>query len=261
MSAMTDASRSGAPMGVLCALPEELRLFRTEVADAHVATHGGVEVVIGSLDGIPVVMAETGIGKVNAAATATLLCDRYGCDRLLLSGVAGALDPYLAIGDVVVGTRVMQHDYGRLTDDGFTPYRPGDVPFPGTTDRVGWPLGEELTARVRDALGDEPLPGVRARDGGARHVPTIHFGTILTGDAFVAGDRVRRDLLERYGALVVEMEGGAVVQVAQRYGARWLIVRAVSDLAGHDGAIDFAVFLDDAAHTAATLLRRLAPAL
>jgi len=258
---MTAPPRAGVPMGVLCALPEELRLFRADVAHARAETHGGVEVVLGTLDGIPVAMAETGIGKVNAAATATLLCDRYGCDRLLLSGVAGALDPSLSIGDVVVGTRIVQHDYGRLTDDGFTAYRPGDVPFPGATDRVGWPLGDEVTARVREALGEEPLPGVRARDGGARHVPTIHFGTILTGDAFVAGDRVRRDLLAQYGALVVEMEGGAVVQVAQRYGARWLVVRAVSDLAGHDGAIDFAIFLDDAAHTAATLLRRLAPVL
>ena len=51
------------------------------------------------------------------------------------------------------------------------------------------------------------------------------------------------------------------MQAAERYGARWLVVRAVSDLAGHDGAIDFAVFLEDAAHTAATLVRRLAPVL
>jgi adenosylhomocysteine nucleosidase len=261
MSTMTAASGSGAPMGVLCALPEELRLFRAEVADPRVESHGATDVVLGTLDGIPVAMAETGIGKVNAAATATLLCDRYACNRLLVSGVAGALDPALSIGDVVVGNRVIQHDFGRLTDDGFTAYRPGDMPFPGASDRVGWSLGDELAARVRDALGDEPLPGVRARDGGARHVPAIHFGTILTGDAFIAGDRIRRDLLARYGALVVEMEGGAVVQVAERYGARWLVVRAVSDLAGHDGAIDFAIFLDDAAHTAATLLRRLAPVL
>jgi adenosylhomocysteine nucleosidase len=248
-------------MGVLCALPEELRLFRSEIAGARVEVHGGIEVALGTLDGLAVALAETGLGKVNAAATATLLCDRYACDRLLLSGVAGALDPSLSIGDVVVGTRIIQHDYGRLTDDGLIAYRPGEVPFPGSSDRVGWPLGDDLESRVREALGDEPLPGVRARDGGARHVPTIRFGTILTGDAFVAGDRVRRDLLARFDALVVEMEGGAAVQVAERYGARWLVVRAVSDLAGHDGAIDFAVFLEDAAHTAATLVRRLAPVL
>jgi adenosylhomocysteine nucleosidase len=80
-------------MGVLCALPEELRLFRTEVADARVEVHGGIEVILGTLGGIAVALAETGLGKVNAAATATLLCDRYECDRILLSGVVGALDP------------------------------------------------------------------------------------------------------------------------------------------------------------------------
>jgi len=172
-----------------------------------------------------------------------------------------ARDPSLSLGDVVVGTRIIQPDCGRLTDDCLIAYRPGEVPFPGGSDRVGRPLGDDLAARVGSALGEEPLPGVRAREGGARHVPTARFGTILTGDAFVAGDRVRRELLARFDALVVEMEGGAVVQVAERNGARWLVVRAVSDLAGHDGAIDFAVFLEDAAHTAATLVRRLAPVL
>ena len=134
---MSRSHPSGAPMCVLCALPEELRLFRTEVADARVEVHGGVEVILGTLDGIAVALAETGLGKVNAAATATLLCDRYACDRILLSGVAGALDPSLAIGDVVVGTRIIQHDYGRLTDDGLIAYRPGEMPFPGGSDHVG----------------------------------------------------------------------------------------------------------------------------
>ena len=256
-----DASGPAARIGVLCALPEELDLFREEMERASSRLHGGTEVILGRLDGLPVAVAETGIGKVNAAITATVLCERYDCDRLLLSGVAGAVDPSLTVGDVVVGTRVVQHDYGRITDAERITYQPGGMPFPGARDRVGWHLPEDLLARVREALGEEPLPGVRARAGTERHVPVVRFGTIVTGDMFVASDVAREDLRRQFDALAVEMEGGAVVQVAERYGARWLVVRAVSDLAGHDGAVDFAIFLEDAARTAATLVRRLAPVL
>ncbi len=258
---MDNRGRSAAPIGILCALPEEMRLFRGAVEDARTDTRGGTEVVTGLLDGAAVALADAGIGKVNAAVTAALLCDRYGCNRLVLSGVGGALDPAVAIGDVVVGTRLIQHDYGRSTDAGFTPYRPGVWPFPGTTRGLGWDMSADMEARLRAAVGTEPLPGVRVRGGDVGRAPLVHFGTILTGDAFIAGDGVRQGLVDRFGGLLVEMEGAAVAQVAERFGARWLVIRAASDLAGHDSGIDFRVFLDDAAHTAATLLRRLLPAL
>ena len=250
-----------APIGILCALPEELRLYREEVDRAISRLHGGMEVVRGTLGGRRVVLAESGIGKVNAASAATVLIEHYGCDRLLLSGVAGALDPALSIGDVVVGTRVVQHDYGRVTDEGPRAYQPGAMPVPGASDRVGWPLRADLLAHVRVALDGEPLPGIRARAGLAPHVPGIHFGTIATGDVFCASERLREDLRRRFDALATDMESGAMVQVAERYGAGWLVVRAVSDLAGREGLVDFPVFLQDAARTAAALVRRLVPVL
>jgi adenosylhomocysteine nucleosidase len=250
-----------APIGILCALPEELRLYREEVERAESSMHGGVPVVRGTLAGRRVVLAESGIGKVNAASAATILLERYGCDRLLLSGVAGAVDPALSIGDVVVGTRVAQHDYGRMGDDGIVAYQPGGMPFPGASDMVGWPLRADLLGHVRAALAGEPLPGIRAHGGDAPHVPAVHFGTIVTGDVFVQSDAVRERLRSRFSALAVDMESGAMVQVAERFGAAWLVVRAVSDLAGREGGVDFAVFLEDAAHTAAALVRRLVPVL
>ncbi|MEI8332845.1 MAG: 5'-methylthioadenosine/adenosylhomocysteine nucleosidase [Chloroflexota bacterium] len=252
---------TSAPIGILCALPEELRLYRDEIDRAASALHGGMEVVQGTLDGRRVVLVESGMGKVNSASAATVLIEHYGCDRLLLSGVAGALDPALSIGDVVVGTRVVQYDYGRVTDDGPTAFQPGAMPVAGTSDRVGWPLRADLLAHVQEALKGDPLPGIRARSGDTPHVPIVRFGPIATGDVFVASERLRQDLLARFDALAVDMESGAMVQVAERYGAGWLVVRAVSDLAGREGMVDFSVFLDDAAHTAAALVRRLVPIL
>ncbi len=258
---MSQSHPTTAPIGILCALPEELRLYREEVERATAATHGWIEVVRGTLAGCRVVLVESGIGKVNAASAATVLVERYACDRLLLSGVAGALDPALSIGDVVVGTRVVQHDYGRADDDGIVAYQPGGAPVPGAGDRVGWPLRADLLAHVHAALAEEPLPGIRARSGDVPHVPAVHFGTIATGDVFVASDAVRERIRARFGALAVDMESGAMAQVAERYGVAWLVVRAVSDLAGREGLVDFGVFLEDAAHTAAALVRRLVPVL
>ena len=252
---------ASAPVGILCALPEELRLYREEIDRPSTTTHGGMEVARGSIGGRHVVLVESGIGKVNAASAATILVERYGCDRLLLSGVAGALDPSLSIGDVVVATRVLQYDYGRVTDDGPVAYQPGGMPFPGSSDRVGWAVRADLLARVHGALEGEPLPGIRARAGDAPHVPSVHFGPIATGDVFVASERMRTDLSSRFGALAADMESGAMTQVAERYGIGWLVVRAVSDLAGRDGTIDFTIFLEDAARTAAALVRRLLPVL
>jgi adenosylhomocysteine nucleosidase len=249
------------PIGILCALPEELRLYRGEIGRAVSRRHGGMEVVQGTLDGRRVVLVESGIGKVNAASAATILLEHYGCDRLLLSGVAGALDPALSIGDVVVGTRVVQHDYGRVTDDEVRAYQPGAMPIPGASGRVGWSLRADVLAHVRAALAGAPLPGIRARSGDAPHVPSVHFGAIATGDVFCASERLREDLRRRFDALATDMESGAMVQVAERYGAGWLVVRAVSDLAGREGLVDFPVFLDDVAHTAAALVRRLVPVL
>jgi adenosylhomocysteine nucleosidase len=255
-------SRSAtAPIGILCALPEELRLYRDEVEHPELATHAGIPVVRGSLAGRRVVLAESGIGKVNAASATTVLVEHYGCDRLLLSGVAGGVDPRLAIGDVVVGTRVAQHDYGRMGDDGIVAYQPGGVPFPGASEAVGWPLRADLLDHVRTALAGDPLPGIRAHEADAPHIPSVHFGTIVTGDVFVASDAARERLRSRFSALAVDMESGAMVQVAERNGIAWLVVRAVSDLAGREGGVDFAVFLEDAAHTAAALVRRLVPVL
>ena len=87
----------------------------------------GLVVTEGALDGRRIVVAEVGIGKVNAASQATLLIDRHHPDLVVFTGVAGALDSSLTIGDVVIATDVVQHDAGVALPDGFEPYQAGHV--------------------------------------------------------------------------------------------------------------------------------------
>lgn len=103
---------ASAPLGILSAIPEELRHLedREEGSEAI----AGLIFHRGRIEGRAAVFVETGIGKVNAALTATVLAQHYGCRALVFGGVAGGIDAALGIGDVVVATKLVQHDYGAL---------------------------------------------------------------------------------------------------------------------------------------------------
>ncbi|MBM3644610.1 MAG: 5'-methylthioadenosine/adenosylhomocysteine nucleosidase [Alphaproteobacteria bacterium] len=249
---------SSTTLGVLSALPEELAHLadesggRTEIA--------GIAFRQGVIAGRPAVFVECGVGKVNAGIATAYLLERFGCAGLMFCGVAGGLDPALGVGDVVVGTSNLQHDYGAEQEDGFLAFQPGVAPLPGVERRPGYRLAPPLVERLRAAAGGlalEPLPesvGVGARR------PTLHFGGIVTGDSFINRDATRERLHREFGAQAVEMEGGAVAQVAHRLGdVPFVNVRCLSDLAGATSHLDFRAFLPIAARTASLVAHRLAP--
>src|SRR3954451_17749061 len=132
------------PLGIICAMPEEIAALLGDMRGVDRRELAGREVLTGRLFGRPVAMIESGIGKVAAAMTATLLLDGLRCRAIVMSGVAGGIDPALGIGDLVVARRLIQHDYGRLQAEGVTPFRPGVPPFgPGRT-HFGYDLPEDL---------------------------------------------------------------------------------------------------------------------
>ena len=235
------------PIGILCALPQEQELLVAAIGDPPPLPGAALEARRGRLDGVDVVIAASGVGKVLAATAATLLVERFGCRAFVLSGVAGGLSPSLGIGDLVVASTVIDVDYGRFTDAGRVVYQPGVLPVPGSRPEPGYHVPAALLARVERRLGDA---GVKAT-----------LGTILSGDAFLASARVRDELAGRWSAMAIEMEGSAICGVAERFGLPWLIVRALSDRAGEESARDFSAFVDSAAAASAGLVRALLPAL
>ena len=235
-------------IGVLAAIPQE-RAALERVMSRTAAQDG---FLLGTIEGHPVCVGTTGIGKVNAAVAATRLCERFAPSLIVFTGVAGGLDPDLDVGDVVIGTNVIQHDSGVLTDDGTETYQAGHIPFFNPTDRLGYQPSSRLLESVRTALDDPPVE----LGGGARVV----YGTILTGDQFLASDTERARLHGRFGAAAIEMEGGAVAQVATEYGIDHLAIRTVSDRAGSGSPADFTGFLDRVAHQTVEVLRRILPA-
>jgi adenosylhomocysteine nucleosidase len=235
------------PVGILCALPAERGLLVGALEEAVPAPGPGLEAQVGRLDGTAVVVATCGVGKVDAAATATLLVERLRCRALVLSGVAGGLSPALHVGDLVIAERLIDIDYGRITDGGRIVYQPGTLPLPGVEPDPGFRLSEELARRVRERIVGAGIDVV--------------YGTVLSGDAFLASAQVRDELAARWSALAIEMEGAGVCGVAERFGVPWLIVRALSDRAGEDSAADFATFVASAAARSTDLVRTILPIL
>ena len=255
------AKAAARPFGLICAIPEEIGHFGAHFQEVETRVIGGFTFRRGLLDGRPAVMVEAGIGKVNAATVATLLLERFECRLLLFSGVAGGVDPALKVGDVVVGTRLVQHDYGAMVSGRMKTYQPGAVPLPGFDDSHGYPLDGGLEAKARAALKGLELPELPAEaTGGEARRPAIHFGTILTGDQFLNCEATRQRLFQEFGAQAVEMEGAAVAQVAARFKVPCLVVCSLSDLAGAESHMDFPAFCHAAAAGAAQLLRKLAAA-
>ena len=250
-----------APIGLICAIPQELSELRAALDHDQRSEVGTFGFDRGRLDDLPVVLAEAGIGKVNTAAVATLLAARFGCRSLIFSGVAGGLDPALHIGDLVIATRALQHDCGVIEDARLHPYQAGHVPFFNPTEELGYAVEPALLERARARLEGLALPPLSALAGGAGRRPQLVYGTILAGDQYIHCEATRVRLQCEFSAQAVAMEGGALAQVAERLGVPWLEIRALSDLAGKDSRFDFAAFVHEVAASSARVLRRLLPAL
>lgn len=203
----------------------------------------GLKVHRGRLEGHDVLLAQSGVGKVNAAASAQLLSS-FSPRALIFTGVAGAADPELRTGDIVVAVDAVQHD----VDVTALGYEPGRVPGePLTWNSSARLLELALSAAERLAEGDAPLfEGV-----------TVVGGRIASGDQFVADPAKVLELRERFGASCVEMEGAAVAQVCARADIPFVIVRSISDSADLDAGMSFREFTDLAAGRAKLLVRAM----
>lgn len=248
-------------IGIICAIPQELAHLEQVFGEAAAVERAGLRFLCGRLEGRDVVLVGAGIGKVNTAMTATLLAERFGCDPVVFSGVAGGLDPELHIGDVVIATRTIQHDCGWIEHGRLHVYQAGHVPFFNPTERLGFEVPGALLARTRQRLADFRLPALSRRAGGEGVPARIVFGTILSGDQYIHCEETRERLHRELGGQAVEMEGGALAQVCEAFGVGWLDIRALSDLAGRDSRFDFHAFVDEVAASSALILRHLLPVL
>jgi adenosylhomocysteine nucleosidase len=243
------------PVAILSALGAEIQTLVDSATDLERADIGTWPVWSGVIDGQDVILAKAGLGKVNTAALAGIIWERHHPETMLFAGVAGGLDPSLGIGDIVIGERTIQHDWGVIASDGFERYQAGHFPFYNPTEIFGFTPSTQLVEAMRVIAASVELTPVLDRD------PKITFGTILTGDQFLQDEHLRDQLFSELGAQAIEMEGAALGQTAARLGVDHLVIRSLSDLAAGESVEHFDRFVPqvaaNSAHLVVELLRRL----
>ena len=230
------------PVGLLGAMEPEVRGLVDAMSVEASGRGAGFDYWHGSLAGRECVVARCGMGKVSAAAGVQRLIDQFAISRLVVCGLAGGLQPYLEIGDVVVGERFVQYDL-----DASPIYPRFEAPGLGVA-----------IFEADSSLADHAALAAASIDA----APEVHRGLIVTGDQFVKDDK-RLELVHDFPeALCVEMEGAAIAQVCYLNQLPFVIVRVVSDRADGTAPADFKRFVNDVAPAytvgiVSELLRRL----
>lgn len=214
-------------IGIIGAMQEEVDLLLAALQDKVEVSRSGIRFVTGSLHGRNVTVCKCGVGKVNAAVYTQVLIDRFSVEKVIFTGVAGALDPELNIGDIVISTSSQQHDMD-VTPLGFPR---GVIPFQEVSD---WPADAELV-RIAAEAGEKVAPG-RCRKG-----------KVLSGDQFVADREAVKQLRETFGGACTEMEGAAVAQACAMNQVPYVVIRSMSDKADGSASVNFAEFTVEAA--------------
>ena len=228
-------------LGIIGAMTVEVELLKKKMENLTVTGHAGMEFYDGQLEGLNTVVVQCGVGKVNAAMCAQILCSVFGVTHLVNTGIAGSLCADLDIGDLVVSKDAMYHDF----DCVHFGYEMGRVPG---MDTVAFPADERLI-RYALAAAEEVNPG-HAR-----------IGRVASGDLFVAEKAAKSRIIEKTGAVCTEMEGAAIAQTAYRNKVPFAILRAISDKADDSAQMDYPTFETQAAHrcaeVAGTMARKL----
>ncbi|CCH55267.1 Adenosylhomocysteine nucleosidase [Fibrisoma limi BUZ 3] len=234
---------------LLGAFDEEVKLVQQSLQNRQVQVINGITFITGQVDGHDVVVAETGIGKVNAAMTTAFMLAHFRPQRVLFTGIAGGTNPDLQPGDIVIARQTAHHDFGYIT------------------------FNRQKTNQTRNAITKEFNPAYFPADSALLKVavetaktvpfeaipvtsrpPSVIVGTVVTGDVFVSSEEKVQSLRSEYNADATEMEGAAVAQVCYQQQVPCLVIRSLSDKANANARNDMLTFFKTAARNSAKLV-------
>ena len=215
-------------IGIIGAVAEEVSERKASLQDAKVTKSARMEFCEGSFGNTDVVVVQSGIGKVNAAACAQILINHFGVTHVMNTGVAGSLNAKIDIGDIVVSTDAMYHD----VDATIFGYAKGEVPQVGTASFVA----DEMLRKAAVEAVKEAAPDIH-----------VFEGRVVSGDQFISSREVKNHIRDTFQGDCTEMEGAAIAQVAYINEVPFVIIRAISDKADDSGQEAYDVFEKKAA--------------
>ncbi|WP_440895916.1 5'-methylthioadenosine/S-adenosylhomocysteine nucleosidase [Amphibacillus sp. Q70] len=224
-------------IGIIGAMDQEIALLRRKMDIHSEETIANCIFIRGTLQHKEIVLLKSGIGKVNAALATTILHQQYKPNYVINTGSAGGLDPSLSIGDIVISDRVVHHDVDATAFN----YQYGQVP--GMPEN--YQADQKLIQLVERTI--QSIDRVKCKQG-----------LIATGDSFIqkaeAVAFIQKMIPE---VMAVEMEAVSIAQVCYQYNTPFVVIRALSDIAGKESAQSFDEFIDQAASHAAELIIEL----
>lgn len=225
-------------VGIIGAMELEVKELKEAMSVSEIINKANMEFYEGTLNNVPVVIVQSGIGKVNAALCTQILADLFQVTHIINTGVAGSLNATLDIGDILISRDALHHDM----DVTIFGYQLGEVPQMG---RREFPADERLAQLAKEAC--------------ERVNPEIHaiLGRVVSGDQFISGNEIKEKLIREYQGDCAEMEGASIAHGAYLNNIPFVIIRAISDKADNSAEMDYPVFEAAAAKHSAALVREL----
>lgn len=221
-------------IGIIGAMDQEVKILKEKMEAPMSWERAGVLFVSGTLGKHDVIVVRSGIGKVAASVTTSLLIQQYGVNMVINTGSAGGIGEGLQVGDVVFSEKLAYFD---VDVTGFG-YEYGQLP-------AGMPLYFEASQYIVDEM----------KKAAQKTGQQVRSGLIVTGDSFVNSPEKIAEIKSHFQeALACEMEGAAIAQTARQFNIPFLIVRAISDTADHQATMSFDEFIDEAGKRSAEMV-------
>lgn len=225
-----------AKVGIIVAMQEEMQELINIMTGIDEKRIREISFIKGNIEGTKCIAVQCGVGKVNAARITQMMIDNFDLEYIINIGAAGALNPSLEIGDIVIGDKLVQHDFD-ITAFGHTK---GYIT--GVGDRIY--SDEKLVDRFEKAI--ENLH---------EKVYKVKTGTIASGDIFCTKVTMKDKIYAQFGADCVEMEGAAIGQVCYLDNIPFVIIRSISDTPNGNNAVTFDQFVSLAAKRCANMIK------
>jgi adenosylhomocysteine nucleosidase len=206
-------------IAIIGAMECEVASIKQELKDLKEIVYADLQIFTGNIKDNFIILSKSGVGKVNAALNTQYIIDSFKPNIVINIGVAGGVDRCLNIGDIVIGTDLVQHDF----DVSPLGYAKGYMCIGKEKDKpTKYYCDKNLVEKFQNILE------------GNISKSKIHQGVIASGDQFIADKDVKKEINKNFNALAVEMEGCAIAQVSTRNKIPFIVIRAISDLADGD---------------------------
>lgn len=222
-------------LAILGAMPEEISPLLDVLKDYEKVEYANNTYYISSYKNHELILAYSKIGKVNSSLSAAVLIEKFKAQKLLFTGVAGAFNPELEIGDLLYATKLVQYDL--------------DITAFGHP--LGFVPGNEIFIKTDEALNEIALQS--AKDLKVE----LKSGIIATGDEFICDEKKKVRIREIFNADACEMEGASVALVCDALKIPCFILRAISDKAGEKAEFDFDEFVVNSAKISANFILKM----